>query len=330
MANYESLYEFINEHIRQNGIQAIDGAIMNDVLKRIVRAVGDGMRFEGVVSPLSTPPESEYPKFCLAFTPGRYTNFGIASNVAFLSGFAVLYDYDGSNSWSMVTWQQASNSPTVQFVVDAAIKNNEYNGNNILYVSSASKQNNTGSFIVKRTNTAGDDLGTVASYSGADVSGIKRYELQLTDTTNAVLNISVNWDFVPDNSTSDFGYTEPIPQSAFAKETSQQIQNVVSLEAIAIEYDTQGYFYGLIVSGNYDMYLIRTQIASLINTKTVYLTSAEAGFQNGLFIPKNSSCFYLLDFDSANNVLEYKTFEYHHTTNNIEYWKNYIRGRISV
>lgn len=76
MSNYSSLKATINANVKQNGNQAITGAIMNSVLNAMVDSLGAGYQYKGVATPATNPGTPDYNVFYLASEAGTYTNFG--------------------------------------------------------------------------------------------------------------------------------------------------------------------------------------------------------------------------------------------------------------
>lgn len=73
---YENLLESISYYIRQNGVNAITGQVMQTVLKNIVSTIGAYPTFGGVATPSTNPNNIDQNIFYLTSTPGTYANFG--------------------------------------------------------------------------------------------------------------------------------------------------------------------------------------------------------------------------------------------------------------
>lgn len=100
MASYNELIALINAYIKQNGIQAITGQILNGVLRAMVDQIGRGYAIMGTAVPADDPGTPDAPESWFASTPGTYTNFG---------GFEVadaefaLLSYTPSTGWAKTT-----------------------------------------------------------------------------------------------------------------------------------------------------------------------------------------------------------------------------------
>lgn len=73
---YENLLDSITYYIKQNGINAITGQVMQTVLKNIVQTIGVYPTFGGVATPSTNPNNIDQNVFYMASTPGTYANFG--------------------------------------------------------------------------------------------------------------------------------------------------------------------------------------------------------------------------------------------------------------
>ena len=78
MSNYNSLKTTIDANIKQNGVQAITGQILNSVLNAMVNTLGAGYQFAGVATldPATDPGTPDAKVFYIANGKGTYTNFG--------------------------------------------------------------------------------------------------------------------------------------------------------------------------------------------------------------------------------------------------------------
>ena len=92
MANYASLKNIIDQYITTNGQGNITGAILNDVLKRIINSIGADFLFGGFVEPSSNVGSPDQNVFYIATQGGTYTNFG---NVVIPNGITV-FKWNGS------------------------------------------------------------------------------------------------------------------------------------------------------------------------------------------------------------------------------------------
>lgn len=76
MSNYNSLKTTIDANIKQNGVQAITGQILNSVLNAMVTTLGAGYQFAGVATTATNPGTPDAKVFYIANGKGTYTNFG--------------------------------------------------------------------------------------------------------------------------------------------------------------------------------------------------------------------------------------------------------------
>lgn len=76
MSNYNSLKSTIDANIKQNGVQAITGQILNSVLNAMVTTLGAGYQFAGVATTATNPGSPDAKVFYIANGKGTYTNFG--------------------------------------------------------------------------------------------------------------------------------------------------------------------------------------------------------------------------------------------------------------
>lgn len=77
MADFNALEALINAYIKQNGVQAITGQVLNGVLRGMVSALGKGWTIaEGDARPDTDPGTMTGPVAYVAHTAGTYVNFG--------------------------------------------------------------------------------------------------------------------------------------------------------------------------------------------------------------------------------------------------------------
>ena len=77
MANYNALEALINAYIKQNGVKAITGQVLNGVLRGMVSALGKGWTIaEGDARPDTDPGTMTGPVAYVAHTAGTYIHFG--------------------------------------------------------------------------------------------------------------------------------------------------------------------------------------------------------------------------------------------------------------
>lgn len=104
MANYSALLTTINNVIKQNGIGDIDGPKLNDVLTRMVAALGTGYEFMGVATLDTTPVTTDARIFYIAGEVGTYSHFGSGLSVS--DGEIAIFKYD--TAWTKITTPIAS------------------------------------------------------------------------------------------------------------------------------------------------------------------------------------------------------------------------------
>ena len=76
MADFNALEALINAYIKQNGVKAITGQVLNGVLRGMVSALGKGWTVAGEAEPNTDPGTMTGPVAYVAHTAGTYTNFG--------------------------------------------------------------------------------------------------------------------------------------------------------------------------------------------------------------------------------------------------------------
>lgn len=76
MSQYNSLKATIDANVKQNGVQAITGQILNSVLNAMVNTLGTGYQFAGVATTATNPGSPDAKVFYIANGKGTYTNFG--------------------------------------------------------------------------------------------------------------------------------------------------------------------------------------------------------------------------------------------------------------
>ena len=91
MADFNALETLINAYIKQNGVQAITGNILNGVLRGMVNALGKGYTIIGVATPNTDPGTMTGPCAYYASTYGTYTHF---DNIVVPDGEIAMLIYD--------------------------------------------------------------------------------------------------------------------------------------------------------------------------------------------------------------------------------------------
>lgn len=215
MAAYDTIRQIIDDNVRANGVNAITGPVMNSVLNSVMDAVARGMLFVGVADRHTEPVENDLPKFYLATAPGIYSNF-VANPPLFTSGIAVITDALGTNEWDMKVYPITVNVAQT-FITDARITNNVYEGDTLIYVSSATNGETSSDIVIQRTTESGGTPTTIAVITDAGRrTGFKTYEVVPSDAPSSKLNITVNWDKVPAGTTKEFGLEAALPKTAYA------------------------------------------------------------------------------------------------------------------
>ena len=91
MADYNALKAVINAYIKQNGVQAITGQILNGVLIGMVNALGKGYTVVGEATPSTDPGTMTGPASYIAHTAGVYEHF---DNIAVDPGEVAMLIYN--------------------------------------------------------------------------------------------------------------------------------------------------------------------------------------------------------------------------------------------
>ena len=91
MADFNALTALINAYIKQNGVKAITGQILNGVLRGMVSALGKGYTVAGEASPTTDPGTMTGPVAYIAHTAGTYEHFG---NLVVAQGEVAMLIYD--------------------------------------------------------------------------------------------------------------------------------------------------------------------------------------------------------------------------------------------
>lgn len=97
---YNALNNLIDAYIYPNGVQAITGSILNNVLKTMVSQLGGGYNLMGVAAPASSPAVNDEPLAYFAATAGTYTNF---DGIVLAAGEVAVLLTSGNGSWSKQT-----------------------------------------------------------------------------------------------------------------------------------------------------------------------------------------------------------------------------------
>lgn len=98
--DYNALNNLIDAYIYPNGVQAITGSILNNVLKTMVSQLGDGYHLMGVAAPNTSPAVNDFAMAYFAATAGTYTNF---NGAVLAAGEVAVLLTSGNGSWSKQT-----------------------------------------------------------------------------------------------------------------------------------------------------------------------------------------------------------------------------------
>lgn len=201
---YNQIIAQINDYVKANANNEITGNGLNTILLSMLNALGTGMSFCGIAEPATIPVSNEYPKFYIAFTPGNYSHF-LNNPPTFTSGFAIIQDDSGSNTWSMTV--KPFNNKVDTFLVDAKIEDSLYQSTDYFYIKNASRNNNTCTFDVYKTNADNTSEQLVATFSQANLlSGYKTHKV--TTANNTIFNVAVNWDKVEIGTRVEYTYND--------------------------------------------------------------------------------------------------------------------------
>lgn len=229
---YENLIADINAYIKANAANEITGPGLNNILQELLNALGAGMRFYGMANLTTQPAVNQYPKFYLSFTPGIYSNFNIANQPVFTSGFAVIYDETGNNTWAMAV--RSFTGMDNAFVIDASVKRNTFGTDTIFYVKEAGKTNSTSTFTLyayDKTNLT-EQLVATYTYQDGALTGYKTHEID-PGVSRPKFTVAVNWDVIPLGSSVQYTPDESkFPATAYVEKSTD-----VDLDKLAQRVD---------------------------------------------------------------------------------------------
>lgn len=236
---YDALVDSINAYIKANANNEITGPGLNTILIDMLNALGAGMRFYGLAIPSTSPVVNQYPKFYLAFLPGTYGSFRISNPPVFTSGFAVLYDSLGDNTWRMSVKSFDINNN--QFVINASVRDSTFGTNTAFYVKGVEKTSQLSSFTIYALDkdTSNEQLVASFTYNQGALAGYKTHKIE---SNSATFTVSVNWDVIPTGERTEFSYDDTkFPATAYVDSAADE--DIVALkERVELaEYICGGY-----------------------------------------------------------------------------------------
>lgn len=239
---YDTLLNEINSYIRTNANNEITGIDLNYILTSMLQALGTGMRFYGIAAPSMRPVNDEYPKFYIAFTPGTYSNFNIALPVRFTSGFAILYDTQGNNTWQMSV--KAAETSKESFVIDAQVRRSNFGTNTKFYVKNVTRSNQNCSFDVQAFNEDAQTEQLVATFTQAGLlSGYVTHKIVLESGLSII--VSANWDVLEVNDTVTYNIEDTkFPTTAYVETPADINIDYITRRLSALEASAGGYSFG--------------------------------------------------------------------------------------
>lgn len=121
MANYSELIASVKLAIKQNGVKAITGQLLQDVLVSMLNSIGRYSLYAGVAIPSTNPGITDQSAFYLASTPGTYVNF---AGYTVEAGEIVVF-YNSRGGWFMDVIARLSGGGIVN--VDPALSDTSTN-----------------------------------------------------------------------------------------------------------------------------------------------------------------------------------------------------------
>lgn len=119
MANYTTLKSTIEDNIKENGVGAITGPVLQSSLLSMVNSLGVGYQFVGIATTSMNPGTPDQRVFYVASTAGNYANFG---SLRVYPGELAILKYDGS--WEKISVSLTPNSLYINNVIPG--KGQEY------------------------------------------------------------------------------------------------------------------------------------------------------------------------------------------------------------
>lgn len=286
---YDALVDSINAYIKANANNEITGSGLNIILMDMLNALGAGMRFYGLATPSTSPVVNQYPKFYLAFLPGTYSGFNVSNPPSFTSGFAVLYDSQGNNTWRMAVKSLDNNN---LFVIDASVRDNTFGTNTVFYVKDVEKTSQLSSFTIYALDkdTAKEQLVASFTYDKGALAGYKTHKIE---SNSATFTVSVNWDVIPTGERTEFRYDDTkFPATAYVDSAADEDIAALKERVELAEYicggytiDSDGLFNRTSMLGA-DVYIGDVPEFKQPTTQSQAETRPWSGTNKKLFIPK--------------------------------------------
>lgn len=233
---YDSLINQINTYIRDNATNDISGGGLNVILRSMLDALGIGMRFYGIATTGTTPVSNQYPKFYIAFKPDTYSNFNIVNYPKFTSGFAIIYDENGTNTWLMAVKPFESNG-TSGYLVNAQVRKNKYPADARFYIGNARVTNGLSTFTVYSTTENNLETDAIAAVftSEEQLTGLITH--RVVGVNGTIFYVSVDWDKLIFNDETTFSYSETrFPSEAYV-DTSDDADFEEMLQPVYFDFN---------------------------------------------------------------------------------------------
>ncbi len=241
MANYQQLKATIEAEIYNNGQGQITGAKLQNVLKSVVDALGEGYTYLGRATLTTVPVVTDGKVFYLASTAGTYTNFG---NLVVDSGSLTVLKYDGSwaaekvfSTDSIVAHVNAAIS-SMDASVSAAIAEIEDIVDNLDTTSAADVQT-IGSLLVEAGTACKVTQKTYNSKSSNEAEFVKKNTAfdayYVADTGNKIYAVTVTMGGVDISSTAVKVYNASAAHVNIASVTGAVEIEVIATKAIVFE-----------------------------------------------------------------------------------------------
>lgn len=241
MANYQQLKAAIETKIYNNGQGQITGAKLQDVLKSVVDALGEGYTYLGRATLTTVPVVTDGKVFYLTSTAGTYTNFG---NLVVDSGSLTVLKYDGS--WAA---EKVFSTDSIVAQVDAAISSMDASVSaaiaeiedivDNLDTTSAVDVQTIGSLLVEAGTACKVTQKTYNSKSSNEAEFVKKNTAfdayYVADTGNKIYAVTVTMGGVDVTSTALANSNDSLAHVSIASVTGDVVIDVVATKAIVFE-----------------------------------------------------------------------------------------------